>query len=166
MKVIIAIDGSDCSLIAAESVVARPWTEDCEFMVLSVVEAALPWYAEWHSSSVPYLAEAQQDLLDNADRLVNERVELLKREFPHNTVFGKVVEGNIRDRIIGEANDWKADFIILGSHGLSGFQKFLLGTVAEAVASKAPCSVEIIRTPRYEYLNEAKDKETQSAGRA
>src|SRR5262249_35064072 len=84
MKVMIAIDGSNCSLAAAESVIARPWPEDTEFMFLSVVEPALPGYADWHTASVPYLAEAQQELLEESEKLVQERVEFLKREFPHN----------------------------------------------------------------------------------
>jgi len=159
MKVMIAIDGSNCSLAAAESVIARPWPEDTEFMFLSVVEPALPGYADWHTASVPYLAEAQQELLEESEKLVQERVEFLKREFPHNHVFGKVLEGNVRDRIIDEANEWQADFIILGSHGRTGFSKFLLGSVAEAVSAKAPCSVEIIRTPAYQDSNRAQRQE-------
>ncbi|HEY9870673.1 MAG TPA: universal stress protein [Candidatus Obscuribacterales bacterium] len=147
MKVIIAIDGSECSLAALESVVDRPWPQDAEFRVLSVVEPPTPGYAEWHTSYVPYLDEAQQELVKEINELVDERVEFLRREFPHNPVDGKVVEGNIRDSIVREATEWNADFVILGSHGRRGFQKFLLGSVAEAVVSRAPCSVEIIRTP-------------------
>jgi len=159
MKVMIAIDGSNCSLAAAESVVARPWPEDTEFMFVSVVEPAVPGYGEWHTSNVPYLAEAQQELLEDSEKLVQERVEFLKREFPHNQVFGKVVEGNVRDRIIDEANEWRADFIILGSHGRTGFSKVLLGSVAEAVSAKAPCSVEIIRTSAYQNSDRAQEQE-------
>jgi nucleotide-binding universal stress UspA family protein len=149
MKVIIAIDGSECSLAALESVVDRPWPQDAEFLVLSVVEPPTPGYAEWHTSYVPYLDEAQKELVKEVQELVTERVAFLRREFPHNSVEGKVIEGNIRDAIVREATDWNADFIVLGSHGRRGFQKFLLGSVAEAVVSRAPCSVEIIRTPAY-----------------
>jgi universal stress protein A len=39
-----------------------------------------------------------------------------------------------------------ADLIILGSHGRRGVDRWLLGSVAEAVARHAPCSVEIVRT--------------------
>jgi nucleotide-binding universal stress UspA family protein len=38
--------------------------------------------------------------------------------------------------------------IILGSHGYSGLQRFLLGSVSHAVAAHAHCSVEIVRAKR------------------
>ena len=56
------------------------------------------------------------------------------------------MEGNIRDSIVHKALQWNADFIVLGSHGRTGFGRFLLGSVAESIVSQAPCSVEIIRS--------------------
>jgi nucleotide-binding universal stress UspA family protein len=44
------------------------------------------------------------------------------------------------------ADEWKADLIVLGSHGKHGIEKFLLGSVAESVARHAKCSVMIVRT--------------------
>jgi universal stress protein A len=55
--------------------------------------------------------------------------------------------GDIREKIIDRASDWGADLIVVGSHGRSGIQRFLLGSVAEFVARNAHCSVEIVRTP-------------------
>ncbi len=46
---------------------------------------------------------------------------------------------------MGLAKSWPADLIVMGSHGRRGFEKALLGSVSEAVAMHAPCSVEIIR---------------------
>jgi nucleotide-binding universal stress UspA family protein len=40
---------------------------------------------------------------------------------------------------------WKADLIVMASHGRRGFKKFLLGSVAESVARHARCSVLIVR---------------------
>jgi nucleotide-binding universal stress UspA family protein len=54
--------------------------------------------------------------------------------------------GDIRARIIDSAAEWGADLIVVGSHGQSGIQRFLLGSVAEFVARHAKCSVEIVRT--------------------
>ena len=53
-----------------------------------------------------------------------------------------------QELILKEAADWGADLIVLGSHGRRGLNRFLLGSVSEAVASHAPCSVEVIRQPR------------------
>jgi nucleotide-binding universal stress UspA family protein len=55
--------------------------------------------------------------------------------------------GDVRERILDSASEWRADLIVLGSHGKRGLQRFLLGSVAEFVARHARCSVHIIRTP-------------------
>ncbi|MGA3128412.1 MAG: universal stress protein [Candidatus Korobacteraceae bacterium] len=54
--------------------------------------------------------------------------------------------GDIREKIIDDASGWGADLIVVGSHGRSGIQRFLLGSMAEFVARHAKCSVEIVRT--------------------
>ena len=50
-----------------------------------------------------------------------------------------------KEIILQEAAEWPADLIVLGSHGNSGLTRFLLGSTSEAVATHAPCSVEVIR---------------------
>jgi nucleotide-binding universal stress UspA family protein len=50
-----------------------------------------------------------------------------------------------KELILEEAHKWGADLIVVGSHGRRGINRFLLGSVSEAVASHAHCSVEIIR---------------------
>ena len=48
--------------------------------------------------------------------------------------------------IVDEAENWKADLIVVGSHGYTGIKKWLLGSVAQSVVSHAPCSVEVVRS--------------------
>jgi nucleotide-binding universal stress UspA family protein len=47
--------------------------------------------------------------------------------------------------IIEYANEWKIDLIVLGTRGLTGFRKMLLGSVSASVLEKARCSVLIVR---------------------
>ena len=55
--------------------------------------------------------------------------------------------GRIQDEILSVADDCKADMIILGTHGRTGFDHFISGSVSESVASKAKCPVLIIPNP-------------------
>jgi nucleotide-binding universal stress UspA family protein len=50
--------------------------------------------------------------------------------------------------ILHEAENWHADLIVVGSHGRSGLDRLVMGSISEAVALHAKCSVEIIREPR------------------
>jgi len=58
-----------------------------------------------------------------------------------------VLSGNPKEVILEEAKDWNADLIVVGSHGRRGLKRFLLGSVAEAVAMNAHCSVVVVRGP-------------------
>jgi nucleotide-binding universal stress UspA family protein len=62
-------------------------------------------------------------------------------------VITAVLSGNTKDVILEEAQEWAADLIVVGSHGRRGFKRFLLGSVSEAVAMKAHCSVVVVRGP-------------------
>ena len=58
-----------------------------------------------------------------------------------------VLSGNPKEVILEEAKKWNADLIVVGSHGRRGFKRFLLGSVSEAVAMNAHCSVVVVRGP-------------------
>jgi nucleotide-binding universal stress UspA family protein len=58
----------------------------------------------------------------------------------------EVFEGDPKTVLLTEAERWQADAIVLGSRGLSGMDRFLLGSVSAAVVARAHCSVEIIRS--------------------
>jgi universal stress protein A len=53
--------------------------------------------------------------------------------------------GDAASTILGQATEWGADLIAVGSHGQRSIHDFLLGSVAESVARRAGCSVAIIR---------------------
>jgi nucleotide-binding universal stress UspA family protein len=144
MRVLIAIDGSDCSSAAVDAVAERHWPEDTQFRIITVVEPIYYEYA-YPGAYLPSLGEAQKEFYTYCNELVYSKVAQMKNCHPKNEVSFKVIDGLIADSIIEEAKDWNADSIIVGSHGRKGFQKFLLGSVAEKVATHAPCSVEIIK---------------------
>jgi nucleotide-binding universal stress UspA family protein len=56
-----------------------------------------------------------------------------------------VLSGNPKEVILDEAQKWGADLIVVGSHGRRGIKRFLLGSVSEAVAMNAHCSVVVVR---------------------
>ena len=58
------------------------------------------------------------------------------------TIF---TEGKPGHEIVRVAEELKADLIVLGTHGHSGWKRFTLGSVAEFVGRHAPCAVITIR---------------------
>jgi nucleotide-binding universal stress UspA family protein len=54
-------------------------------------------------------------------------------------------EGDPAEVILDVAKEQAADLIVIGSRGLSGIRRFLLGSVSAKVSEHAPCSVMIVR---------------------
>ena len=60
-------------------------------------------------------------------------------------------EGDASSAIVRQAQDLKADVIVMGTHGRSGLPYMLLGSVAEKVVRTAPCAVLTIRPEMFQF---------------
>ena len=151
MKILVATDGSECSLAAARSVASRPWPEGTLFQVLSVEELVFvdtPMAAS--SPAAIYPPSLLEELMANAHERANTAAESAKKILTQAglkiAALQRIPVGDPRNLILEAAQAWPADLIVLGSHGRSGLDRFLMGSVSEAVAVHARCSVEVIRT--------------------
>ena len=151
MKILLATDGSEFSIAALDSVASRPWPESSEIKLLSIEElpTVLPNQMTASSLSAMYPASLIEELLAAARAHAEEAVENARIVLRRSSL--RLVDGNCspwgdaRMVILDEARKWKADLIVLGSHGRRGLDRLLMGSVAESVAVHAHCSVEVIR---------------------
>jgi nucleotide-binding universal stress UspA family protein len=144
MKILPAIDGSTFSDAAVQGVIAQARPQDTDIRVLHVVDPPSPMVARDASAYDPALdAEWWKTEKERAQVLVEETAELLRSKGLKATVA--VEEGDPKSKILDTAKHWRADLIVLGSHGRKGLVHFLVGSVSEAVARHAQCSVEIVR---------------------
>jgi nucleotide-binding universal stress UspA family protein len=76
------------------------------------------------------------------ERLCAEITAFARAESAPGIVIDAVLrEGNTTGQILEEATAINADLLVLGTHGRSGFERLLLGSVAEKVVRKASCPV-------------------------
>jgi nucleotide-binding universal stress UspA family protein len=66
---------------------------------------------------------------------------------PGITIDAAVRAGNTAGEILEQATSMKADLLVIGTHGRSGFERLFLGSVAEKVLRKAGCPVMTV--PRH-----------------
>jgi len=149
MKILLATDGSECSVAAVRSVAGRPWPSGSQIHLISVIPVILAVGA-FHPVPPMYLpSDAFETLQTQARSRAEEAVEradqILREAHiePVRTGFPPI--GDARQVILEEAKDWGADLIVLGSHGYHGIDRLMLGSVSESVAMHAHCSVEVIR---------------------
>jgi nucleotide-binding universal stress UspA family protein len=136
VKILVAVDGSQFSEAATQVLATRFRPQDCEVLLVHVIEA--PAFFE---------QDAQlQERRGRGEKLMAHVAETLQGAGFRN-IGTRVVEGEPRLCIPEVASEWRADCIVLGSHGRKGLQKLLLGSVAQSVAQHASCSVLIVRVP-------------------
>lgn len=80
------------------------------------------------------------------EQLKNKLAQLAREKTTAETpVFPHVERGKPWERIVEVANEHNADLIVIGTHGRSGLQHFVLGSTAERVVQHAPCPVLVVR---------------------
>jgi len=148
MKVLLATDGSDGALLAAQAVAARAWPPGTEVRILSVVELGLTnmqAFLEPPFVDSEAMKLAREDAMKHAQGAIRAAEEVIAGVGLKVSEDVSVLVERPQQIIIDEAKSWDADLIVLGSHGRQGLSRFLLGSVSEAVATHASCSVELVR---------------------
>lgn len=76
------------------------------------------------------------------------QLEQVRPANPRIPVGHAFLEGDPATEIVGYAADAGADVIVLGTHGRTGVDRLVMGSVAERVMRNAPCSVLVVKLPR------------------
>jgi uncharacterized protein len=122
-KIMVAVDGSRYSDIAATATISIAKCLNAQVLVVSIV---------------------------HSDKRHTEVVEVIKRveEFMSHqgiNVEGQVLSGNPAEAILEMAKAKKVDLIVIGSHGRIGLDMMLMGSVSDRVISEANCATFVVK---------------------
>jgi nucleotide-binding universal stress UspA family protein len=78
---------------------------------------------------------------DRSRLLADVKAFAERESAPGITIDAVVREGDVAGEVLEHATSMKADLLVIGTHGRSGFERLLLGSVAERVLRKASCPV-------------------------
>lgn len=138
MRVLVAIDGSKASDIVLHGAFERPWLPDTCFCLITVVD---PFFF----TRAPILFEEAKQAAGN---LLEEAAEKFRGSGWETETH--VVMGNPRRAISHFAEEWRADLLLVGSHGLNALERLALGSTVRSVLRHTKCSVEVVRAPKKE----------------
>jgi nucleotide-binding universal stress UspA family protein len=150
--VLVATDGSDKALKAASVAGELVRALGARVSVLYVQDDALVVSSAWGASG------AAGGTVQGTMSV--EQIRSMLEQQAHDTALAKALEalGNISDNVQSAvvwghpaseicrfARENGVDLIVIGSHGRSGIQEALLGSVSHSVANRASCPVTIVR---------------------
>ncbi len=140
-SIVVATDGSKYSEAAASDAIGLAKRNGSALTVISVVPSEL-------------MTSMDLDFIINPGKIVEEEMhnaenhaKAVKEAAQKEGVVAKafVVSGKPADAIIKTAKETNADLIVVGSHGRTGLEKLLMGSVAERVIILAPCAVLVVK---------------------
>jgi nucleotide-binding universal stress UspA family protein len=148
-RILFASDGSPSSS-HAEDVLGR-WLifDNATIRVLSVAEVIRPWHTGIAPTMYRQVVESYAKDLDAAktehDAIARDAADRLATGA--RAADARLRVGDAAAEIIEEATSWEADLVVMGSRGLTGVSRVLLGSVARNVLQGSPSSVLVVRNP-------------------
>jgi len=144
-KILVAVDGSENSRKAAKTAIWLSRVTGAKLIVLAVVQVpilldqGIPGgssygIGEYLAQTKKYLEKVVADVSEDA---ANQGVDAER----------VVIEGtaSVVQAIVDYAAENRVDLIVVGTRGLGGFKKLVLGSVSSGLVAHAPCAVLVVR---------------------
>jgi len=150
-KILLATDGSREAELAAQTAADLSQKTQSEVHVVHVFGIAPvgpPVYPEGTElQSVEFEAESEerQRISEQRAREVLEAEVQKVRSAGSTVVEEHLIEGRVAPQIVGLAEEIGAGLIVMGSRGLGGIRRALMGSVSDSVVQHAHCPVMVVR---------------------
>lgn len=139
-RILIAVDNSTCAEKAAKSGYEMAALYDAEVALLNIVEPAPP-IANPDFGFTPAIIDIYDNSIENSHILLKEFEDKFSNGI--KTMYLSALD-TATNGILQQSEEWHADLIVIGTHGRTGLNHFLMGSVAEHVARKSACPVLIV----------------------
>ena len=141
-RVLHPTDFSRASTAAFKRAVEMAKSNRAELLLVHVMVPAVPLMGDGYVSPKVY-----EDLEAAAQAAAQKQLRKLvgKARQAGARVKALLLEGVAHERIAQAARSRKADLVVIGTHGRTGFAKLFLGSVASRVLAVSPCPVLTVR---------------------
>jgi nucleotide-binding universal stress UspA family protein len=152
MRILIAYDGSSGADAMLADLQRAGFPNEVEAIVISVADVCLwPMSNPEANNTIPELPSVEKAhkqalrAVEEARALATEASTRLRDCFPVWRVSAESRGDSPAWAIIQKADQWKADLVIVGSHGRSALGNLFLGSVSHKVIAETACSARVAR---------------------
>lgn len=144
LRLIVGVDGSIHAARAVQGVKQRVWPRGTAVRVVSALDAFLS------TAVISQDERITQWVMDGgeAETWVHKMASAGAKELSAAGLDAEAIvrPGDPKRVLVAEAEAWEADCIFVGAQGLNAVERAVLGSVSSAVAARAPCTVEVVRS--------------------
>jgi nucleotide-binding universal stress UspA family protein len=149
-RILVPIDGSTTSNRGLEEAIGLASAQKAKICLLHVVDELLVTGGADGMMYVPpsYTEEFIRAVRASGKKLLTRaEARVRKHGIEVEAVLLETVGRRVADLIIKQAKQWRADVIVLGTHGRRGISRVVMGSDAEMVLRETPVPVLLVRSP-------------------
>lgn len=145
-RILVAVDGSKGAEVALTEALALARSESSLLRVVHVVDSPYAYPEVWYTELATDVEALQRAWRRAGQEVLDAALALARGAGVETEAAPLEMNGRrISTVIVEEAQRWRADLIVVGTHGRRGLEEVLLGSVAEGVARTASGSVLLVR---------------------
>jgi nucleotide-binding universal stress UspA family protein len=156
-RILVPVDGSATSNAGLDEAVRLAKLMGARIRLVHVLDANLfgLGFESYVGDILVMLSEAGAQVLSEAKARVEASGVAV------DTFITEMFGGRVCDVVVRQAESWKADLIVIGTHGRRGARRLLLGSDAEQIIRSAPVPVLLVRMPGVKEASVAKSDATR-----
>jgi len=155
-KILCPVDFSEYSVLALRYAFALSRENDASLVLLHSVPDLSQAISYLEGN---YIGTVHEAMMSNAAEKLDQFSETVIHQDPD--VMKIIERGSPSDAILKTAREIRADLIVMGTHGHSGYERFFLGSVTNKVLHKATLPVLIVCRPTHHFIHEGALREVE-----
>jgi nucleotide-binding universal stress UspA family protein len=145
-RILVPVDGSSTSIAGLNEALRLAKNQGAKLKLLHIVDEMMIFGSSEAGFDIEPVIESMKRggkrVLDRAAKLAAARGIRPETELWEN------VTSRVADVLIARARRWRADLIVMGTHGRRGVNRMLLGSDADLVVRNSPVPVLLVRSSR------------------
>jgi nucleotide-binding universal stress UspA family protein len=143
LRILAAFDGSQESETAFQAMLCRNWPKNTHIRLVTVLDLRVGIAFAKPTGPIRYWMRGEDtNPVAWVDRMFAYQKTLIEKK--GWIADSKMLNGDAKHVLLKEAGNWCADSIFVGTRGLTGHERMMLGSVSTALALHAPCAVEVV----------------------
>lgn len=144
-RILVPVDGSHTSTLGLQEAIRLALNQRARLRLISIADEFVIAQNFEGLANVEDMVDALRDAGKKA--LKNGLALVRKHNLKAETALFETMGDRVSDIIVGDAKKWKADLIVMGTHGRRGVRRMVLGSDAETVLRSAGVPVLMVRSP-------------------
>jgi nucleotide-binding universal stress UspA family protein len=145
-RIMVPVDGSATSTAGLNEALRLARSQKAKLKLIHIVDELMIFSSAEAGLNIEPVVEsmkrAGKRVLDRAAKLAAARGVRPETELWENAT------GRVAEVLVARAKRWRADLIVMGTHGRRGVNRMLLGSDAELVVRNSPVPVLLVRSSR------------------